>query len=153
MQAIGIKLDIQNYPHNEFFKSFLPTGKASPPSGAVAGRYDIAEFAESYSGYDPDDSVQFACDQFPPKGQNYNFYCNHALDALFQQELATADPGVRQTIFDQLHQIYLTEFPFVTLFSQLWITPVHKGMHNYQPNPFEGEAINVWEWWCDNGKC
>jgi peptide/nickel transport system substrate-binding protein len=150
--AIGIKLDIQNFPRNTFFGPFLTVGKASPPSRAVAGRYDIAEYAETY-GYDPDDSVQFACDQFPPKGQNFNFYCNHALDSLFQQELATGDSGVRQTIFKQLHQIYLTELPFITLYSPLGITLVHKGTHNYQPNPFEGEGINVWEWWCDNGKC
>jgi peptide/nickel transport system substrate-binding protein len=38
LQAIGIKLDIQNYPFNTFFGSFLPAGKASPPTGAVAGR-------------------------------------------------------------------------------------------------------------------
>src|SRR5262249_35710682 len=43
-QAIGIQLDIQNYPFSEFFGSFLSGGKASPPTGAVAGRYDIAEF-------------------------------------------------------------------------------------------------------------
>src|SRR5439155_10575127 len=78
MQAIGIKLDIQNYPYDTFFGPFLTEGKASPPTGAVAGRYDIAEFASGY-GYDPDDSIQFACDQFPPQGQNFNFYCNHAL--------------------------------------------------------------------------
>ncbi len=43
-----------------------------------------------------------ACDQIPPKGYNVDFYCNPALDALYQQELATADPGVRQQIFDQI---------------------------------------------------
>ncbi len=152
LMEIGIKLDIQNYIYQTFLYQFLPGGKASPPMGAVSGRYDIAEFANGYS-YDPDDSVQFACNQFPPKGQNFNFYCNPALDALFQQELATGDSGVRQIIFKQLHQIYLTELPFITLYSTLDITPVHKGAHNYQPNPFEGEAINVWEWWCDGGKC
>ena len=46
MQAIGIKLDIQNYPGDTFFGSLLPGGKASPPTGAVAGRYDIAEFGK-----------------------------------------------------------------------------------------------------------
>ncbi len=50
--AIGIKLDIQNYPAGTFFGPFLTGGKASPPTGAVAGRYDIAEFAETF-GYDP----------------------------------------------------------------------------------------------------
>ena len=42
VQAIGIKLDIQNYPSDTFFGSLLPGGKASPPTGAISGRYDIA---------------------------------------------------------------------------------------------------------------
>jgi len=50
--AIGIRLDIQNYAANTFFNSFLPQGTASPPTGAVAGRYDIAQFWNTF-GYDP----------------------------------------------------------------------------------------------------
>ncbi len=38
------------------------------------------------------------------------------LDALYKQELATADPGLRQQLFRQIHQIYLTDFPFITLY-------------------------------------
>jgi ABC-type transport system substrate-binding protein len=60
---IGIKLDIQNYPHDTIFGSVLPQGKASPPSGAVAGRYDIAEFANNWT-YDPDDSGSFPVTRF-----------------------------------------------------------------------------------------
>jgi peptide/nickel transport system substrate-binding protein len=153
-KEIGIKLDIQNYQPFTFFGPFLTGGKASPPTGAVAGRYDIAEFANSFS-YDPDDSSMLSCDQIPPKGEgsNLDFYCNPALDALYQQEQAAADPGVRQQLFFQIHQIYLREFPFITLYSQHEIAMVRKGIHNYQPSPFEGETINIWEWWCDNGKC
>jgi len=51
-RQIGIKLDIQNYPNGIFFGSFLPQRKASPPTGAVAGRYDIAKVEEDLS-YDP----------------------------------------------------------------------------------------------------
>src|SRR5260221_3418768 len=45
LSAIGIKLDIQNYGAQTFFGSFVPQGKPSPPTGAVAGRNDIAEFS------------------------------------------------------------------------------------------------------------
>ncbi len=153
-REIGIKLDIRNYPFETFFGPFLSGGKASPPTGAVAGRYDIAEWANGY-GYDPDDSFLLSCDQIPPKGDgsNLDFYCNPALDALYKQELATADAGVRQQIFEQIHQIYLTEFPFITLYSTQDLALVRKGMHNYQPSPIEGGTVNIWEWWCDKGKC
>lgn len=150
--AIGIKLDIQNYGEVVFFSSFLG-GKPSPPTGAIAGRYDIAEYAYGL-GYDPDDSSMLSCDQFPPNGGNYDFYCNPALDALYKQELATADAGVRQQIFQQIHQIYLTEFPIIVLFGPNDIYVAYKGTHNFQPEtPGGDETYNIWEWWCDNGKC
>jgi peptide/nickel transport system substrate-binding protein len=151
-QEIGIKLDLQNYTPGTFFVSILPQGKASPPTGARAGRFDIAEYAWGY-GYDPDDSGLLGCDQFPPKGLNYTFYCNPALDALYQQELATVDPGLRQEIFRQIHQIYLRDLPFIVFFSFSQVMIVRKGTHNYQPSPLEGETANIWEWWCGNGKC
>ncbi len=150
--TIGIKLDIQNYTRAMFFGPFLSGAKASPPTGAVAGRYDIAEWANSWN-YDPDDSFLLSCDQIPPKGQNFTFYCNPALDALYRQEQATVDPGVRQQIFNQIHQVYLTQFPFIVLYSQTDIAIVSKGTHNYQISPLEGETANIWEWWCDDGKC
>ena len=148
--AIGIKLDIQNYPGPMFFGSLLPGGKASPPTGAISGRYDIAEFNNGFD-YDPDDAFLLACDQFPPTGFNIDFYCNQTLDALYHQEQATADPGARQQIFVQIHQIYLTEFPFIVLYSLNDFSIVRKGTHNYQPGPFG--AGETWEWWCENGKC
>jgi peptide/nickel transport system substrate-binding protein len=151
--AIGIKLDIHNPAFGTFF-DLLSRGEASPPTGAIAGRFDIAEFENSF-GYDPDDSGDFSCDQIPPNGNggNISFYCNPALDALYQQELATVDAGVRQQIFHQIHQIYLTEFPFITLFSPSAFAIVRKGTHNYSLSPIAGGTVNIWEWWCDMGKC
>jgi peptide/nickel transport system substrate-binding protein len=151
-KEIGIKLDIHNYPGGTFFGPFLRGGKASPSTGAVAGRDDIAEWSWVF-GYDPDDSVLLSCDQIPPNGQNVTFYCNPALDALYTQELATTDAGERQQIFHQIHQIYLKELPFITLYSPMDLSIVRKGTHNYQPSPFAADTVNIWEWWCDNGKC
>jgi len=146
LSVIGIKLDIQNYGEATFFGTFLPEGQASPPTGAVAGRFDIAEYSNSPGNYDPDDSSLLSCDQYPR-------YCNPALDALYKQELETVDPGLRQQIFSQIHHIYLTDFPFITLYFPLDVAVVRKGTHNYQPSPFIGETINIWQWWCDGGKC
>lgn len=150
-QQIGIKLDIQNYPPETLFGPILASGKASPPSGAVAGRYDIAEYAEIW-GYDPDDEFILGCDQYPPVGNNFNFYCNHALDILYKQEQATADAGVRQKIFEQIHRIELTDIPFITLFAPMATLLAKKRTHNFQPNSLN-ETTKVWEWWCDQGKC
>lgn len=97
------------------FTPFCLGEKHRPPTGAIAGRYDSAEFESSF-GYDPDNSSLLSCNQIPPQGyNNIDFYCNHALDALYQQELTTVDPGLRQQIFDQIHSIYLTVLTFIVL--------------------------------------
>jgi peptide/nickel transport system substrate-binding protein len=150
-EQIGIKLDIENYPNDTFFHAFLPQGKASPPTGAISGRYDIVEFGNNLS-YDPDDSGLFACNQVPPVDSNIDFYCNPTLDKLFTQEQSTTDPGVRQQIYEQIHQVYLAQFPFITLYSPTWFALAHKGTHNYLPGPYTG-TYNIAEWWCDGGKC
>jgi len=122
-------------------------------SDGKPGTYDIAEFENSFN-YDADDSSMLSCNQIPPNGFNIDFYCNKALDALYTQEQETVDPTVRQNIFNQIHQIYLTDFPFITLYSPLDMSMVKKGTHNYLPAP-EGalETVNIWEWWCDKGQC
>jgi peptide/nickel transport system substrate-binding protein len=145
LKAIGIKIDIQNYPASTFFGTFLNSG--------IPGKYDIAEFENSWT-YDADDSSAFASSQIPPNGFNITFYSNPKLDALFVQEESTADPTQRQQIFNQIHQIYLTDFPFITLYGPVDLAMNKAGTHNYTPGP-EGasETVNNWEWWCDGGKC
>ena len=142
LQKVGIKINIQNYPSSTFFGSFLPQGK-----------HDLAEL-ESQPNYDPNESNEMQCNQFPPRGLNYNYYCNPKVDQLLDQEQQTGDPAQRQQIFDQLHQIYLTEFPTIVLYSASDLAVVKKNGHNYQPGP-EGarETVGVQNWWCDGGTC
>lgn len=150
LKTIGVKLDISNYPASTFFGTFLPQG--------VVGKYDLGEFTQTYT-YDADDSALMACDQIPTKangygGENFSFYCNPALAALFKQEQSSADPTVRQDAFNKLHKIYLTDFPFITLYSPEDLGIVRNVGHNYVIGD-EGasETIGVWNWWCTGGKC
>jgi ABC-type transport system substrate-binding protein/serine/threonine protein kinase len=154
LQAVGIKLDIQNYSGITLFLNLLNGGNASPPTGAVVGRFDIAEVG-NYWNWDPDDSSTFGClsNGTNPNGSSIDFYCNPALDALYQQELATPDPGARQNLFEQIHLIYLTDFPFIVLFGEYDLYVVRKGTHNFQPSPISITDENIAQWWCDNGKC
>lgn len=145
--AIGIKIDIENYPLDTL-DAIMSAGKASPPTGAVAGRFDMIELATDPS-YDPDDSSLLSC----AHGPNFEFYCNSALDLLYQQEVKTLDTSQRQQIFNQIHAIYLTDWPFVTLYSPPMIYIVSKRAHNYQPSPVSGESPNNWDLWCDHGTC
>jgi peptide/nickel transport system substrate-binding protein len=139
---IGIKLDIQNYPASTFFGTFMPGGKG-----------DLGEFENSYT-YDPDDASVLDCNAQGTNGGNWSFYCNQQMQTLLKQEQSSGDPNVRQQAFNQIHNLELTDVPFVILYS-----PLDQGIsklttHNYAPGP-EGasETVNVWEWWCTGGTC
>ena len=148
---IGIKLDIMNYPASTFFGSFLPAGNPSPPTGAVSGRYDIAEFAES-GAYDPDNSILITCAE---KGTgNFAFYCNPQMEALQKQQLSTGDSTARKTAFEGINQLEVTDVPFIVEFSSPDLAVYHKGTHNYLPSAVGiGSSENIWTWWCDGGTC
>jgi peptide/nickel transport system substrate-binding protein len=149
-KQIGVQLNIQYYPASTFFGTILPQGKP--------GTYDIGEWENSFP-YDADDSSAFACSAIPSaannfSGGNYTWYCNSKLDALFTQEQSTTDANQRQQIFNQIHQIYLTDFPFVTLYGPTDMAVVKNNTHNYVPGPTgASETVNLWTWWCDGGHC
>lgn len=142
LKSIGIKLNIQNYPASTFFGPFLNGGK-----------HDLAEF-ESTPTYNAVQSETVACNQMPPNGENYNFYCNPQVDKLLNQLEQTGDPTQRQQLFNEVHQIYLTDYPFIVLYSPSDLAVVKKSAHNYLPGP-EGasESVGIQTWWCDNGQC
>jgi peptide/nickel transport system substrate-binding protein len=140
-QAIGVQIDIQNYPASTLIATVLQ------------GKYELLEFEASFA-YDADDSLLFACGQIPPNGFNIAFYCNHHLDTLFRQEQQTSDPARRQQLFDAIHQIYLTNFPFITLYSPVDLAMHKKRVQNYMPGPQGAAEDNmVWLWWCEGGQC
>ena len=128
--------------HRSPFWQLQPAwGRRHRPREPWLGRYDIGEWAWSF-GYDPDNSSLLwhanSSHQWDTTGP---FTATRALDALYKQEQATADPGARQQIFHQIHEFYLKELPFITLYSPTNFSMVHKGMHNYQPSPFEADTI------------
>jgi peptide/nickel transport system substrate-binding protein len=134
---IGIQLDIQNYPADTFFGPFLNGGK-----------HQLAEFENAYV-YDADDDTLLGCDQIPPpggQGQNWSFYCNPQLTKLIAQEEGSADPAVRQQAFNGIHQVELTDFPIIILYSPADLALVKSTGHNYLP-------VGVWQWWCTGGQC
>jgi peptide/nickel transport system substrate-binding protein len=142
-KKIGIKLDIMNYPASTFFGSVLPAG--------VPGKYDIAEFAESGS-YDPDNSVILTCAE---KGSgNLAFYCSSQMDALQKQQLSTGDNTARQTAFDGINQLEVTDIPFIVEFGAPDLAVYKKGANNFLPSAVGiGSTENIWLWWCNGGTC
>jgi peptide/nickel transport system substrate-binding protein len=145
LKDIGIKINIENHPADEFFGTFMNQGK-----------HQLAEFENAWV-YDPDDYSLLGCNAIPKNGKsgsNWSFWCNQQAEQLFKQEQQSADPKVRQDAFTKLHKLYLEENPIIVLYSPADIAVVKNTAHNYTPGPMgASETINVWEWWCSGGQC
>ena len=73
-------------------------------------------------------------------------------DLNFNNQVLANHPEVRQA-FNGIHQLELTDFPFVVEFSLPDVAIHKKGTENYAPSLVGmGETINIWQW-CDNGRC
>lgn len=87
LRAVGIEAVVKNYSPERFFA--LVGGVLS------GGHYDLAVVADDV-GIDPDDSTVFMCDQMPPAGANYDFWCDPTFDAAEREALTNYDQSVRK---------------------------------------------------------
>jgi peptide/nickel transport system substrate-binding protein len=120
LAAVGIGVELQNFPSDIFFSGFADGGPVS------LGEYDIAEYSTTSAFPDPD-TTQFLCDQIPseesPDGLNDRGYCNPEVDALFALQSQTTDPAERVAIFYQIDEIIASEFVFLGIWydPDLWV--------------------------------
>ncbi len=136
-KAVGIKVDIVNYPAGTFFGTVLP-----------AENFDMAEFANSL-GYDPDDLTLWGTNQTPDKGgSNYSQYSNPAVDAAIAAEEKTTDIAARKTAFHTIHTALLTDYPVFFLYGLRDIALYKSNMKNYAPSASgPSETWNIWDWY------
>jgi len=88
LKDVGILLTQKVYPSPLYF--------AAAQEGGIIndGKYQMAYFGW-VSGVDPDNSSLYACDQFPPAGQNNLFWCDKKLDDAEKDTLGTFDQARR----------------------------------------------------------
>ncbi|MBV9277592.1 MAG: hypothetical protein JOZ97_05080, partial [Candidatus Eremiobacteraeota bacterium] len=97
------------------------------------------------SGADPDDSSQFTCAMFPPKGNNAYRFCNKDFDAQEQIALTHYDRPTRKRAYDHTQQIMAQEIPGVFLFYRKEISAVNPDLRNFSPNGIT-ETWNAYKW-------
>lgn len=136
-KAVGIKIDIIDYPAATYFGTVLP-----------AGNFDLGEFEDTL-GYDPDDSVLWACNQTADKGgQNYSNYCNPAVDKALATEEGTQDQAARKAAFDTIHKAILADAPVFYLYAPRDVAVAKNTLQNYAPSPSgPSETWNIWDWY------
>jgi peptide/nickel transport system substrate-binding protein len=136
---VGVEFAPKLYTSSLFFESYGAGGIVQ------TGKFDVAFFSW-LNGTDPDDSVNWMCDQFPPKGQNVYHYCNPALDRQERIALASNDRAVRKRAYDQIQQLLAADVPAIIPYFHRRISVVNADLKNYRPPHAVSSFWNCYEW-------
>ena len=138
-KAIGAKADIKNYNTVQFFATYGAGGVIQ------TGKYDAGIFSW-INGVDPDDSTNFMCDQFPPKGQNVYHFCDPELDAQERIALTNYDPDARKAAYFKIQQILAEQEPMIVTWYVQRQDVANTDLKGYKPAHAVTTFWNTWEW-------
>jgi len=139
MRAIGVEVEVKNYPTDLLYATYGAGGIIS------SGKYDVA-FVDWYNGIDPDDSIQWMCGYQPPNGQNYARWCDPRFDAAERAALATSDETQRKAAYARAQERLAAGVPGDFLYFIGRVDLVSDRLTGYRPAPAVSTFMNTWEY-------
>ena len=139
LKNVGIVLTQKQYPAALYF--------ASAQSGGILnlGKFQLGYFGW-VSGFDPDNSSLYGCDQFPPAGQNNLFWCDRKLQSAEDDALATFDQERRKRDYSIIEHELVEQVPTIFVSHNKRIDAISNRFHGYKPGPANSSFWNPWEW-------
>ena len=115
----------------------------------IAGNYQSAYLAWDLDP-DPNPFAQFHSSQIPPKGQNFVYYINPAVDKLIEQAGRELDFNKRVAMFQQLHEILSADQPYTWVIQVSVKWAINKRVKNVKES--RGWGLFTWypgemDWW------
>ena len=136
MKQIGIAIDLRNYPYNVFY------APASEDGILNGGKYDIA-MSGWVLGSDPDEATLWMCDQYPPLGYDWSYFCDPQLDALERQALFSYDLRTRRQTYWKIQELLARDVPAIFLSWVNIIVATRDTVKDFHP----GETWSAsWDW-------
>lgn len=136
---VGVETQVKDYQTALYFATYGEGGIVQ------TGKFDVALYAW-INGVDPDDSTQYMCDQFPPAGQNTNWWCNREVDRAEAAALASNDRAVRKAAYDRIQELMVEDVPFIPQWFSRRIDAFNTDLKNYRPAHAVTNFWNSWEW-------
>ena len=135
-KAIGINLEIKQYPYSVIFSHDGPL---------YGGKYDFAYYSATLP-YDPDNLFYVGCDYWFPKGENIYGYCDRQVDAGEEAGLKTDDPAQREKIYHATERRIHATIPWIPLWDARRPVVRNVDLKNFKPNPSSTPWWNAWQW-------
>ena len=140
LRKIGVRATIKQYPSGMFY------GPAAQGGVLAGGHYQLSYDAWWVLGNDPDDSWHMTCDEVPPAGLNYSFWCDARANAAIRDALATVDRPRRKADYAIVQRAIAAELPIFTLW-QVRIPDAYRTyVHGIAPAPGGSTFWNAWSW-------
>ena len=139
-KAIGVRAIVKNADSALMFASYGAGGILQD------GKYDTG-FYSWINGVDPDDSVNFMCDQIPEKGgQNSFFFCDPRLDAAETIALTQYDEAKRKPAYDTIQEVLAEQVPTIFIWYVSRQDIANVDLKGYKPAHAVTTFWNTWEW-------
>lgn len=137
-EAVGARVEIQNYEGATLFGDILEKGK-----------FDIIVFAW-VSGEDPDGYTLWHSKQDPiayGTGQNYVGYKNDRIDQLSVAGKKEFDREKRIRIYHEIQETLAEEVPYMFVYFYNNVVAIKSKIKNFKPNPTQANNTwNIYEW-------
>jgi len=98
-----------------------------------------------YAGVDPDDSILYRCDQFPPQGWNISRFCDPRVEAAEDEAIASNDVRTRARAYGTIASLLVAERPFETLWFVRNVNVYNSDLKNFRPAHAVTEIWNPWQ--------
>jgi peptide/nickel transport system substrate-binding protein len=133
MQALGIKITIQNYPADKFFGDIVPNEK-----------YDIADFAWVGTPFPVSSNVGI---YGTGGGENWVDYSNKQVDQWLKQAVAETDPQKANALMNQVDTQLFKDAVTMPLYQKPTYIAYRDKFANIQDNPTSaGPVWNITSW-------
>jgi peptide/nickel transport system substrate-binding protein len=138
--ALGADVTVKNYPAATLFAPRAAGGML------YGGKTDVSLFTWENVTPDPNDTNYIAPDEFPPKGQNVDFYRNEEIGRLQRAGLATYDRTKRQAIYRRIQRILIDEVPEYVLDFLPEVAAWNVDLQGVRPEPIGSDLWNIADW-------
>lgn len=139
LRRIGIAVTVKTYPAGLYF--------GAPEAGGIlqSGKYQLAYDAHLLA-LDPNDLEYYGCDQFPPAGGNYVFWCDRTADRAIHDALASYDRNRRKRDYAVVQERLARDVPMLALWQVVRVDAFSRPLENFSPSPAGPTFWNAWRW-------
>jgi len=136
LRALGIDLEIKNYPSNLLFAHDGPI---------YTGRYD-SEFTIETNGPDPDNEGLWSGRFIPPAGANTSWMNDPVITTTSHAALLTYDRAQRKALYGREEARIHALVPAVFFYWQIQHAAINSDLRGWRPATYLSDFWNAWEW-------